>query len=118
MDKIWLIIKREYLTRVRNKTFILSTFLLPIVMILFIGGVILLTVKSVDQYKIAVNDASGMFKDEFKSTKMVLYDYRSDINEKNYMKEGYSGILMIPILHKEKKDTIRLISEKQLGLMT
>jgi ABC-2 type transport system permease protein len=118
MDKIWLIIKREYLTRVRNKTFILSTFLLPIVMIGFIGGVILLTVKSVDQYKIAVNDASGMFRDEFKSSKMVLFDYRSDINEKNYMKEGYSGILMIPVLQKEKKDTIRLISEKQLGLMT
>lgn len=118
MDKIWLIIKREYLTRVRNKTFILSTFLLPIVMILFIGGVVLLTVKSVDQYKIAVNDASGLFREEFKSSKMVSFDYRTDISENNYVKEGFSGILMIPKLNTEKKDTILLISEKQLGLMT
>ena len=38
MKKILLIIQREYLSRVRNKTFLLSTFLLPIMMILFIAG--------------------------------------------------------------------------------
>ena len=34
MKKMWLITRREYLTRVRNKTFLLSTFLLPVVFIL------------------------------------------------------------------------------------
>ena len=38
MNKIWLIIKREYVTRVRNKTFLLSTFLLPLMIVLFIAG--------------------------------------------------------------------------------
>jgi len=118
MDKIWLIIKREYLTRVRNKTFILSTFLLPIVMIGFIAVVVVITVNSVDQYKIAVSDSSGMFKDEFKNSKMVTFAYRNDVNERNYVKEGFSGILLIPRLRTDKKDTIRLISEKQLGMMT
>ena len=41
MNKIWLVIKREYITRVRNKTFLLSTILLPLVMVLFIGGAVL-----------------------------------------------------------------------------
>ena len=36
MNKIWLIARREYTTRVRNKTFLLSTFLLPLVIIIFI----------------------------------------------------------------------------------
>ena len=34
--------KREYVTRVRNKTFLLSTILLPLVMVLFITGVFFL----------------------------------------------------------------------------
>lgn len=36
MNKTWLIIKREYLTRVRNRTFIISTFVTP----LFFAGLI------------------------------------------------------------------------------
>ena len=42
MKKMWLITRREYLTRVRNKTFLLSTFLLPLVFILFIFGAVLI----------------------------------------------------------------------------
>ena len=38
MHKIWLIIKREYLTRVRKKTFIISTLLFPILWIALIFG--------------------------------------------------------------------------------
>ncbi len=30
MNKIWLIIQREYLTRVRNKTFVITTILVPL----------------------------------------------------------------------------------------
>ena len=37
MNKTWLIIKREYITRVRNKTFIISTLLTP----LFFVGLIM-----------------------------------------------------------------------------
>ena len=42
MKKMWLITRREYLTRVRNKTFLLSTFLLPVVFIVFIAGAVVL----------------------------------------------------------------------------
>ena len=34
MDKIWLILSREYVSRVKKKSFLLATFLTP----LFIGG--------------------------------------------------------------------------------
>jgi ABC-2 type transport system permease protein len=45
MNKTWLIIKREYLTRVRNKTFIISTFLTPLFFVGLIAAMIFLTPK-------------------------------------------------------------------------
>jgi ABC-type Na+ efflux pump permease subunit len=43
MNKTWLIIKREYITRVRNKTFIISTFLTPLFFVGLITAVIYMT---------------------------------------------------------------------------
>ena len=40
MNKTWLIIKREYITRVRNKTFIISTFLTPLFFVGLIAAII------------------------------------------------------------------------------
>jgi ABC-2 type transport system permease protein len=45
MNKTWLIIKREYITRVRNKTFIISTFLTPLFFVGLIAAVIYMTPK-------------------------------------------------------------------------
>ena len=60
MNKIWLITKREYLTRVRNKTFLLTTFLLPLVIVLFIAGSVMLAVKGQSRHRIAVIDANSL----------------------------------------------------------
>lgn len=46
MNKTWLIIKREYLTRVRNKTFIISTFVTPLFFVGLIGAVIYFSSKN------------------------------------------------------------------------
>ena len=72
MRKIWLVIKREYLTRVRNKTFILSTILLPLFFIGFIAASAYFSIKSVDRQKIAVEDDNGIFKTSFQSDKIIL----------------------------------------------
>ena len=45
MNKTWLIIKREYITRVRNKTFILSTFLTPLFFVGLITAIIYMAPK-------------------------------------------------------------------------
>ena len=49
MNKIGLIIRREYMTRIRNKTFLISTFLLPVVIVLFIAGTIVIAIKGQEQ---------------------------------------------------------------------
>ncbi len=73
MEKIWLIIKREYLTRVRNKTFILSTILLPLFFIGFIAASTYFSVKSIDKHTIAVKDNNGNFKNSFHSDDLITY---------------------------------------------
>jgi ABC-2 type transport system permease protein len=45
MNKTWLIIKREYITRVRNKTFIISTFLTPLFFVGLITAIVYMTPK-------------------------------------------------------------------------
>lgn len=40
MRSIWVVLKKEYLTRIKNKTFILMTFLAPVLIALFYGGTI------------------------------------------------------------------------------
>lgn len=119
MNKILIIFQKEYLTRVRNKTFILSTFLLPVVIALFIGGVVYFATHSAEKTSVAVNDVSGEFTNNLKSdTSEVTFVYDNNISSGNFSKEGYNAVLIIPKYDAEKKDTIRLVSEKELGLNT
>src|SRR6185312_51630 len=96
MNKVWLIIKREYLTRVRNKTFILSTILLPLFFIGFIFASAYFSIKSVDHQKIAVKDNNGIFKNSFQSDKVITYEFPANVNADNFKEKGYSAFLYIP----------------------
>jgi len=110
MSKIAIIIKREYLTRVRRRAFIVSTFLFPIFIILFIVGSVLLAVKSNEIVKIAVpND--NFFKSSLKSdSSSVVFQVDSTVNQSNLDQKGYTAFL------KPARDTIFIISRKQIAL--
>jgi ABC-2 type transport system permease protein len=115
MSKVWLIIKREYFTRVRNKTFILSTILLPLFFIGFIAASTYLSIKGDSKHSIAVNDENGIFKNSFKSDKYIDYKFESGVTKNNYKEKGYSGLLNIPSNFDSPQDSITLLSEKPLG---
>jgi ABC-2 type transport system permease protein len=117
MNKVWLIIRREYFTRVRNKTFILSTILLPLFFIGFIATSAYLSIKSVDKHTIAVKDNNGIFKNSFHSDEVIKYEFPDDVNAGNFKDKGYSGILIIPKNYESGGDSITLLSEKQLGMV-
>ena len=116
MNKIWLIIKREYLTRVRNKTFLLSTFLLPIVMMLFIFGSAFFAMSSKEKLKkIAVINDPGMFKFNLKGDSLRLaFDFISGIDSSNFFDKGYDAVLNLKNDSVTRKFTIH--SKKQLGI--
>lgn len=117
-NKIALIIKREYITRVRNRSFILSTILLPLVFIGFIAGSIYFTMSSVEQQHIAVNDESGVFKSSFQDEKGIRYDFTRDVNAENFSDRGYSAFLNIPADYASPQDSVSLVSNKQLSMIT
>jgi ABC-2 type transport system permease protein len=116
MNKIWLVIKREYSTRVRNRTFILSTILLPLFFIGFIFASAYFSATSTENQKVAVSDSNGIFKNSFQNNKLITYEYPSDVNANNFKEKGYSAFLKIPEEYNSPDDSISLISTKQLGM--
>ncbi len=104
MNKILLIIQREYLTRVRKKTFIISTILFPLLYLALIFGMSYLGAKSISNLSVAVVDSSGYFnKGQFEraniadsSLVMTLLNENPDSLKENYKSEGYDGFVIIP----------------------
>ena len=113
MDKIFLIIKREYITRVRNKTFILSTILTPLLFVGLIATITFISVKSVDQEKIAVIDESNFFNGNLENGKAITFAFPKGVDSTNYKAKGYSAVLYIP---DSSAQNYKLISKKQFGI--
>jgi ABC-2 type transport system permease protein len=116
MNKIWLVIKREYLTRVRNRSFILSTILLPLFFIGFIFASAYFAASSTEKQKVAVSDSNGIFKTSFQDEKLITYEFPDDVTPDNFKEKGYSAFLKIPNDYSSPEDSISLISTKQLGM--
>ncbi|TMI89031.1 MAG: ABC transporter permease, partial [Bacteroidetes bacterium] len=94
MNKIWLVMKREYVTRVRNKTFLLSTILLPLVMVLFITGAVFFAARPEGKKKIAVIDKKGSLENFLKSdTSKMIFDFNSGADTSNFSQKGFDGLL-------------------------
>lgn len=74
MNHLPLIIKREYLTKVKNKSFIIMTFLSPIIMIALIAVVAYLSQLNNDKKRtISILDETGYITEGFKNTENTTY---------------------------------------------
>jgi len=74
MNHLPLIIKREYLTKVKNKSFIVMTFLSPLIMIALIAVVAYLSQLNNDKQRtISILDETGYFKEVFANTDKTTY---------------------------------------------
>lgn len=114
MNKVLLIIKREYSVRVRNKTFILSTILTPLLFAGLITATTIISVKNQDKEKVAVVDEAGVWKGSLDNTKAITFDFTPGIDSNNYVKKGYSAILYTPGTNNKG---YKLISQKQFGII-
>ncbi len=115
MHKIWLIIQREYTTRVKNKRFLLVTFLVPLLMVGLIVGSAYFSFKGTEERKIAVVDPNGFFKDKLKNSTQLKFEFPKDVDTSNYQSKGYSDILLMPIFEGEQKADYILRSKKSMG---
>lgn len=117
MNKIGLIIRREYLSRVRKKTFILTTILTPLLFIGLIAAVIFITVKNVRNEKVAVVDTNGILKAHLQNSESVSYSFRTDVDTGNFKAKGFTTLLLAPHSGVNNSDNFQLISEKSLSRM-
>jgi ABC-2 type transport system permease protein len=125
MNKISVIIKREYLTRVRKKSFILMTILAPLLMasIIILPTLLMMNQKG-DFKKIAVlEDGPELFKGVLKNTNDIEFEYVENTKledlKNTFEKKGYYGILFISHVITNTPNAVELISKKQppMGLL-
>ena len=125
MNKIAVIIKREYVTRVRKKSFIIMTILAPILMAsIIILPTVLMMNQSGEFKKIAViEDNSDLFKGVIKNTKDAEFVYLDNVKlddlKKTFTQAGYYGILYISPELVNTPNAVQLISRQQppIGLL-
>lgn len=103
MNHLPLIIKREYLTKVKNKSFIVMTFLSPLIMIALIAVVSYLSQLNNDKQRtISVLDETGYLKDVFQNTENNNYTSLNGLNLEDALalvkeKEDYGLLHIAPV---------------------
>jgi ABC-2 type transport system permease protein len=109
MDKIWLIIQREYLTRVKKKSFLVMTFLGPLISGGLILGAVFLFSKNEVFQRVLISDPQGWIIESevldpqsiglsrtlFKDTEHLKYDFRKGtVDAANEIKSGAYTIVV------------------------
>jgi ABC-2 type transport system permease protein len=125
MNKTFIIIKREYMTRVRKKSFIIMTILAPVLMAsLIVVPTLLMVNQDQDFKKIAVvEEGSDLFRGAIANTKNLEFDYLENVKvgdlKSSFEEAGYYGILNLSSELVNTPNAIQLISRQQppIGLL-
>lgn len=101
MNKLWLIIQREYLTRVKKRSFILTTLLTPLAFaLLFVVVGVIFSYESDDVKKVAVVDEGGVLSEAniANERNLIFTREKRSVEELRaiFPQTGYDGILLIP----------------------
>lgn len=122
MGVLSLIIKREFISKVRNKSFIIMTFVSPIIFVAVAALIGYLGSMKSDTKHIGIHDETGLFVKEFKSDESFKYHDVSKVDLKvlkdSVSQANYEGILYIPVKSnlKEYENGIEYISEDSPSL--
>ena len=122
MRKMWLIIVREFMERVRKKSFIVATFVTPLLMVvLMVAPSLVMFYGSSDQKQIAVVDRSGMVSDKLVSTSEVMFVDQSTMTKAEACRafNAESGVLGVLYIGSEieHRDSVQLITNESSSIM-
>lgn len=122
MRNIWLITKREYLTRVKSKTFLLTTFLTPLGIILFIAIIGFIMSRGSDDVKnIKVLDTGNLMSGELDVRSNIKYEFSTESLEAlkgQYKNDEIDGVLeIVPLADSSAKEhSIKYFSDDRLAM--
>ncbi|HEY6976543.1 MAG TPA: ABC transporter permease [Chitinophagaceae bacterium] len=121
MNKILLVSKREFLTRVQKKTFLLTTILLPLIFVGFYAMIIYFSVNTGSALNIAIADKGNVFQGKIDNTSEVHFNFVQDETPESLKsklaQKQYDGYIYIPSSFNMHTDSIQLVSAKSIGLI-
>jgi ABC-2 type transport system permease protein len=123
MNKIGLIIKREYTTRVKKRSFIVMSILGPILFAsLMVVPALLAMSEDQEVKRIAVVDSSHLFMNVIPETEYLKFDYLENARlndiKQTYSTGGYYGVLYISHIVAFEPNSVIFYSDKQPSLAT
>ncbi len=118
---IGVVIGREYSTRVRKKGFLLTTFLVPVIMVVCIAVLMFMVTNVKEKTKVvAVVDESGIVFSHLKSSEVVSFQDFSELSleevKANLAELGLDGVLSISALDSNKSVQAVFTSIKPVGM--
>jgi len=119
MNKILLVIQREYLTRIQKKSFWIASLLGPILITAIYAVPIWLAMQDKEVKRVEILDESGLFQAadlKDKEVEFTLVKKPAEELKKSFTKEGYTAFVHLPkdILTQSKE--LKIYSEKNLSL--
>lgn len=119
MNKILLVIQREYLTRIQKKSFWIASLLGPILITAIYAVPIWLATQDKEVKRIEILDESGLFQTtdlvdkevEFKLVNKPISELKG-----TFSKEGYTAFVHLPKDLLTHSEDIKIYSEKNLSL--
>ena len=119
MRNILLVIQREYLVRVKKKSFLIMTILAPV---LFVGGyamVIWMAISSVDSKTVQVVDESGLFTNEFKDSESIKFSFSKssiDSAKAHFTDSQANALVYIPKNVISSPKSVRIYAPKNVSM--
>lgn len=121
MSKIWLIIKREYISRVRKKSFIIMTLLTPLLLATFMILPGLLISMSGDSETVMVLDKSGLFEGKLENKKDLNFIPLAgtlDQAKTIYQETDNTALLYIPEMSLDNPEGFVVYGKKNISIQT
>ena len=124
LKKLGIIIQREYLNKVKKKSFLLTTFGVPILFAGMYAVMLFVMLKAEgDSKRIAVIDNSGIVMEKLENTKLITFTQLSETDPeavKNRLGEYDADILLYisPLDSATKSVTATTYADKPMGMET
>ena len=124
LHKIFLVTQREFITRVRKKSFIVMTLAAPLLIVLFYGLIFYFAINKdigASKKKIYVSDQSGNYMGKLKNSETLefTFGYVAQEKEQQFLTdEDYYALLVIPNTSPDSLKKVSLYTKDQAGLST
>ncbi|QRR01794.1 ABC transporter permease [Dyadobacter sandarakinus] len=119
MRNILLVIRREYLVRVKKRSFLIMTLLAPLLFVGFYASVIWVAIGSVDTKTVQVLDESGLFNQKFRDTEAMRFTYLHssiDSAKSDFKSGGANALVYIPKNIIDSPKSVRIYAAKNVSM--